>query len=44
MEQDIIESMSTILNESSEEQYRPIMNNYLSNLKDHKSLANMPNR
>jgi len=40
MKDDIIESMNTILHESDEEQYRPIMNNYQSNLKNHKNLGN----
>ena len=39
MKDDIIESMSIILDES-EERYRPIMINYQNNLKDHKSLNN----
>ena len=40
MKDDIIESMNIILHESDEEQYRPIMNNYQSNLKNHKNLGN----
>jgi hypothetical protein len=40
MKDDIIESMNIILHESEEEQYRPIMNNYQSNLKCHKNLGN----
>ena len=39
MKDDIIESMNIILHESDEEQFRPIMNNYHSNLKDYKSLG-----
>ena len=44
MQEDIIESMSTILNESTEEQYRPIMDSYVTNLKSHRNLANIPQR
>jgi hypothetical protein len=32
--------MSIILNESDEEQFRPIMNNYQFNLKEYRNLAN----
>lgn len=39
MKDDIIESMTIILDES-EERFRPIMVNYQNNLKDHKSLNN----
>lgn len=39
MKDDIIESMNIILNESDEDQYRPIMDNYKSNLKDYKGLT-----
>ena len=41
MKDDIIESMTIILKESEEEQYRPIMNNYISNLQEHKSLEEL---
>lgn len=37
-----MESLSIILNESSEEQFRPIMDNYHSNLRDYKSLTVKP--
>ena len=40
MKEDIIESMNIILHESDEEQYRPIMNNYHNNLKNHKKMGN----
>ncbi len=40
MKDDILESMNIILNESDEEQFRPIMNNYQTNLKDYRNLAN----
>jgi|JI10StandDraft_1071094.scaffolds.fasta_scaffold2413585_1 hypothetical protein len=39
MKEDIIESMNIILHESEEEQFRPIMNNYQMNLKEHKVLG-----
>ena len=44
MQEDIIESMSTILNQSSEEQYRPIMDSYVTNLKSHRALASISQR
>jgi hypothetical protein len=40
MKEDIFESMSIILNESREEQFRPIMDNYQSNMRDYRGLAN----
>ena len=40
MKEDIVESMNIILNESKQEQFRPIMDNYQSNLRDYPSLAN----
>jgi hypothetical protein len=39
MKEDIVESMNIILNESREEQFRPIMDNYQANLRDYRSLA-----
>ena len=39
MKDDILESMNIILNESREEQFRPIMENYQANLRDYRSLA-----
>lgn len=39
MKEDILESMNIILNESKEEQFRPIMDNYQSNLRDYRGLA-----
>lgn len=40
MKDDIVDSMNIILNESEEEQFRPIMNNYQQNLRDYKNLTN----
>jgi hypothetical protein len=40
MKDDIVESMTIILNESKEEQFRPIMDNYQSNLRDYRNLSN----
>lgn len=40
MKEDILESMNIILNESKEEQFRPIMDNYQSNLRDYRGLVN----
>jgi hypothetical protein len=39
MKEDILESMTIILNESREEQFRPIMDNYQANLRDYRALA-----
>lgn len=40
MKDDIIESMSIILHDSGEQQFRPIMNKYQNNLRDYRSLSN----
>ena len=42
MKDDILESISIILHESDEEQFRPIMTNYQENLKKYKTLNNRP--
>lgn len=39
MKEDIVESMNIILNESREEQFRPIMDNYQTNMRDYRGLA-----
>ena len=39
MKEDIIESMNIILNESREDQFRPIMDNYQANLRDYRAMA-----
>jgi hypothetical protein len=39
MKEDILDSMTIILNESREEQFRPIMDNYQANLRDYRALA-----
>lgn len=40
MKNDIIESMNIILHESSEQEYRPIMDNYKTKLRDYRNLGN----
>ena len=42
MKNDIVESMNIILHESSEHDYRPIMENYKGKLRDHRSLSGEP--
>lgn len=39
MKEDIVESMNIILNESKEEQFRPIMDNYQLNLREYRTLV-----
>jgi hypothetical protein len=39
MKEDIVESMNIILNESREDQFRPIMDNYQANLRDYRAMA-----
>ena len=42
MKHDIIKSMHIILNETDEQQYRPIMDNYQHKLRDYKNLSSQP--
>lgn len=43
MKEDILDSMNIILNESREDQFRPIMDNYHANARDYRALAaNIP--